>query len=234
MLLELKEITVHYGTAQALTEVSIGVEEGDFVTIIGSNGAGKTTTLKTTMGLVHPTNGEVWFEGHRIDGLRPHEISKKGIGFCMEGRRLFPLMTVRENLEMGAFLRRDSNIDGDIEAIFGYFPRLQERQKQKAGTMSGGEQQMLAIARILMSKPKLLMLDEPSLGLAPIVVREIGEIIGRLNEEGLSVLLVEQNALLALKLARKGYVLEVGKVMMKGGTKDICGNDHVKKAYLGL
>jgi len=233
MLLELKDIVVHYEKAEALRGVSIGVNEGEIVTIIGSNGAGKTTTLKAIAALVRPTSGEIWFEGQRIDGLPPEKIAKRDIAFCMEGRRLFPFMTVLENLEMGAYCRRDKD-KRDLENIFDLFPVLRERQRQKAGTLSGGEQQMLTIGRALMSKPKLMLVDEPSLGLAPMVVADLAKTFKELNRIGLTVLLVEQNAQMALGLAHRGYILEVGKITTEGDSQLLRNNDHVRQVYLGV
>lgn len=235
MSLELKHIAVYYEKAEALKDISINVAEGEIVVIIGSNGAGKTTTLKSIAGLVHPTRGEIWFEGHRIDGEPPEKMVSKGISISMEGRRLFPFMTTLENLQMGAFRRRDKDeIRHDLESAFETFPVLEKSQKQKAGTLSGGEQQMLAIARALMSRPKLLLLDEPSLGLAPIVVAHLAKTVKKLNEKGLTILLVEQNAEMALTLAHRGYVIEVGRITMEGDSQTLRGNDYVREAYLGI
>ena len=234
MLLELKEVTVHYEKAEALKKVSVGVDVGEVVTIIGSNGAGKTTILKVIAALVRPTSGEIWFEGKRVDGLPPEKIARRGIGFCMEGRRLFPFMTVLENLQMGAFCRRDKEIKSDLENIFKTFPLLRERQKQKAGTLSGGEQQMVTIGRALMSRPRLLLIDEPSLGLAPLVVAEVARTVKELNRTGLTILLVEQNAQMALGLAHRGYVMEVGTLTTEGDSQSLRGDDHVRQAYLGV
>lgn len=235
MLLEIKNIVVRYDKAIALKGVSMCVDEGEIVTIIGANGAGKTTTLKTIAGLIRATSGEVWFRGQRIDIDAPQRMIGKGIAFSMEGRRLFPNMTVLENLQMGAYWRKDKDeISTDLESIFELFPRLRERQKQKAGTLSGGEQQMLTIARAIMSKPKLLLLDEPSLGLAPMVLDDVARTIKKLNERGLTVLLVEQNAQMALGLANRGYTLEVGEVTTAGDCQFLRGNEHVRKAYLGV
>ncbi len=234
MLLEVKNLSVHYGKAQALRDVSLVVGDDEIVAIIGANGAGKTTILKSISGLVTATSGEIWFDGHKINRRPPEKIARRGIGICMEGRRLFPFMTVLENLQMGAFSRKDKNmINQDLERVFVQFPVLSERQNQKAGTLSGGEQQMLTIARTLMSKPKLLMLDEPSLGLAPIIVKNITRIIKDLNKNGLPILLIEQNAQMALTLAQRGYVLEVGAITTQGDTQSLRGNKHVKEAYLG-
>jgi len=210
------------------------VEEGSIVTLIGSNGAGKTTTLRAISGLKHPTSGEIWFDGQRIDRLPPEKINKLGIAQVPEGRRVFPQMTVMENLNMGAFLREDKDgVRRDVEEVFRHFPVLKERQKQYAGTLSGGEQQMLAMGRGLMSNPKLLLLDEPSLGLSPILVMEIAKIIKDISQGGKTIVLVEQNARLALSLAQKAYVLETGNIVLEGDAKDLRENEQVKKAYLG-
>lgn len=235
MLLEVKHLVVHYGKAEALKEISINVGKGELVTIIGSNGAGKTTTLRTIAALIRATSGEIWFDGDKIDKLTPEKVATRGISICMEGRRLFPFMTVLENLEMGAYCRRDKgNIKRDLDSTFDLFPVLRERRRQKAGTLSGGEQQMLAIGRALMVSPKLLLLDEPSLGLAPIVVADLAKTFKELNRMGLTVLLVEQNAQMALGLAHKGYVLEVGKITLEGDSQSLRGNDYVRRAYLGV
>jgi branched-chain amino acid transport system ATP-binding protein len=235
MLLELKNIVVHYARAEALKGVSINVDEGEIVTIIGPNGAGKTTTLKTIAALNHPTSGEIWFDGDRIDKLPPDKMIERGIGFCMEGRRLFPFMTVLENLQMGAFSRRDKDkIGHDLESTFNRFPALRERKEQKAGTLSGGEQQMLTIGRALMSRPKLLLLDEPSLGLAPMIVASLAKTIKELNAAGLTILLVEQNARMALRVGHRGYVLEVGKIILEGDCQSLSKDKRVKQAYLGI
>jgi branched-chain amino acid transport system ATP-binding protein len=234
MLLEVKDLWFYYGQAEALKGISFEVEEGTIVTLIGSNGAGKTTTLSIISGLNTPTAGEIWFEGNRIDGKPPQDIVKQGIGQVPEGRELFPYMTVLENLKLGAFLRKDRNqIDKDLEELFEHFPVLKERKRQRAMTLSGGEQQILAIARALMGKPKLLLLDEPSLGLSPLNVQEIGRIVHDINQRGVSVILVEQNARLALKLAHKGYVLETGSIVLQGDTKELLSSEQVKRAYLG-
>jgi len=234
LLLNVKDITVHYKKVDAIRNISIVVEEGEIVTLIGSNGAGKTTTLRTISGLNHPTTGEIWFEDQRIDRLAPEKVNKAGIAQVPENRRVFPYMTVAENLEMGAFLRRDAEeMNRDLEGVFKHFPILKSRQKQMAGTMSGGEQQMLAMGRALMSNPKLLLLDEPSLGLSPIMCLEIAKIIRDIHAEGRTIVLVEQNARLALALAQKGYVLETGNIVLKGEAKELSDNEKVKKAYLG-
>lgn len=234
MLLNVKDITVHYKKVDAIRNISIEVEEGEIVTLIGSNGAGKTTTLRTISGLSHPTTGEIWFEDQRIDKKPPEKINKIGIAQVPENRRVFPYMTVAENLEMGAFLRKDEEgMNRDLEGVFKHFPILRSRQKQMAGTMSGGEQQMLAMGRALMSNPKLLLLDEPSLGLSPIMCLEIAKIIRDIHSEGRTIVLVEQNARLALALAQKGYVLETGNIVLKGNAKELRNNEKVKNAYLG-
>ncbi|NIS69195.1 MAG: ATP-binding cassette domain-containing protein [Proteobacteria bacterium] len=233
-MLDVKEITVHYHKVSAVKGISMDVKEGDIVTLIGSNGAGKSTTLRAISGLKHPTTGEIWFDGQRIDGVAPERINKAGIAQVPEGRRVFPYMTVMENLEMGAFLRRDADrMNMDLEGVFKHFPILKERRKQSAGTLSGGEQQMLAIGRALMSKPKLLLMDEPSLGLSPLLCLEIARIIRDIHEEGRTIVLVEQNARLALNLAQKGYVLETGRIVLEGEALDLRENEQVKKAYLG-
>jgi branched-chain amino acid transport system ATP-binding protein len=235
MLLEIKNLRVHYEQAEILKGISCEVEEGGIVTFLGSNGAGKTTTLRAICGLKPPTSGEIWFNGKRIDGMPPQKIIQCGIGHVLEGRALFPYMSVLENLQVGAFLQKNrKQEENTLKDIFAHFPILKERQRQQARTLSGGEQQMLTIARALMGKPKLLLLDEPSLGLSPLMVREIGKIVRDIHEEGVSVLLVEQNARLALGVAQKCYVLETGSIALCGATKDLMKSDLVKKAYLGL
>ena len=234
MILSVKDITVHYWKVAAVRNVSIGVEEEKIITLIGANGAGKSTILKTISGLKKPSSGEISFEGIRIDILPTQEIVKLGISNVPEGRKLFPYMSVIENLMMGAYLRKDKReIDKDLSKIFNYFPVLAERLKQRAGSLSGGEQQMLAIGRALMSKPKLLLLDEPSLGLSPLVIQMIAKIINAINQEKVSILLVEQNAKLALGIAYRGYVLETGSVVLEGKTKELLQNEAVRSAYLG-
>ena len=235
MLLEVKDITVHYFKVPAVRNISITVDDGEIVALIGSNGAGKTTTLRAISGLKHPTTGEILLKGQRIDKLPPHKINALGIAMVPEGRRVFPLMTVMENLLMGAFLRKEKeDIQKDLdEVIFRHFPRLKERKNQTAGTLSGGEQQMLAMGRALMSAPKLLLLDEPSLGLSPIMCGEIGKIIMNIHTEGRTVILVEQNARLALGLAQNAYVIETGDIALSGPSEELRKNDDVKKAYLG-
>jgi len=235
LLLDVKNITVHYYKVSAVRNISINVEEGEIVALIGSNGAGKTTILRAISGLKHPTTGEVLFQGQRIDKLPPHKINALGIAMVPEGRRVFPQMTVLENLLLGAYLRKDKDeIQKSLEeVIYRHFPRLKERKKQDAGTLSGGEQQMLAMGRALMSAPKLLLMDEPSLGLAPIITMEIGKIIRDIQTEGKTVILVEQNARLALALSKHAYVIETGDIALSGLSKELNENDNVKKAYLG-
>ena len=233
MMLELKDVSVNYGKVKALKSVSLEIDEGEMVSIVGANGAGKTTTLKTIMGLLHPSAGEVWFDGERIDGKRTEHIVRRGVAFCMEGRRLFPFMTVLENLQMGAFSRRGRAGREQLEKVFELFPDLRGRLKQKAGTLSGGQQQMVTIGRSLMSDPKLLMLDEPSLGLAPMVVSEVARTVSELNKQGLTVLLVEQNARMALRISDRAYALEVGAVAVSGDSAELGKSDYVRRAYLG-
>jgi branched-chain amino acid transport system ATP-binding protein len=233
MLLEFKDVSVNYDKVKALKNVSLEVAEGEMVSIVGANGAGKTTTLKTIIGLLRPAAGEVWFEGERIDGKSTEKIVRHGIAFCMEGRRLFPYMSVLENLEMGAFSRRGKDTKDGLARVFELFPDLHGREKQKAGTLSGGQQQMVTIGRSLMSGPKLLMLDEPSLGLAPMVVNQVAKTIAALNKEGLTVLLVEQNARMALRISDRAYALEVGEVAVSGDSASLGKSDYIRKAYLG-
>ena len=235
MLLEVKDITAHYYKVPAVRNISITVADNKIATLIGSNGAGKTTILRTISGLKHPTTGEIRFKGQRIDNLPPHEINALGIAMVPEGRRVFPQMTVLENLLVGAFLRKDKGgIQKDMEeVVFRHFPRLKERTNQAAGTLSGGEQQMLAMGRALMSAPELLLLDEPSLGLSPIMCGEIGKIIRDIHSDGKTVILVEQNARLALALAQHAYVIETGNITLSGPADELRNNDNVKKAYLG-
>ena len=235
MLLQVNNIHVHYGQVAALKGVSLEVGDSDFVTLIGSNGAGKSTTLRTISGLNHPSAGEIIFDGNRIEHLSADKILKMGIAHVPEGRRVFKDLSVTENLLLGAFTRDDSEaVREDLVKVFDRFPRLNERKNQTAGTMSGGEQQMLSIGRALMSKPRVLLLDEPSLGLAPNIVREIARLLTEINSQGVSIVLVEQNAELALELARHGYVLETGNVALEGEAKSLMDNDHVRKAYLGI
>ena len=234
MILRVKDITVHYWKVAAVRNVSIEIEEGRIITLVGANGAGKSTILKTISGLKNPTSGEIYFSDKRIDTLPTQAIVKLGISNVPEGRRLFPYMTVIENLMMGAYLRKDKKeIDKNRSWVLHYFPVLAERERQLAGSLSGGEQQMLAIGRALMSNPKLLLLDEPSMGLSPLMSKTIAKIISTINQEGVSILLVEQNAKLALGLAYKGYVLETGAVVLEGETKELLQNEAVKSAYLG-
>jgi len=234
-VLEVNGINVFYAKVQALWDVSLKVEEGEMVTVVGANGAGKTTLLKTLSGLIRPTSGTIKFLGKRIDQLPAHEIVEEGISHIPEGRGIFSSLTVLENLKMGAYTAKAwKERDETLKLVYKLFPILSERKNQTAGTLSGGEQQMLAIARGLMSKPKLIMLDEPSLGLAPKLVMKTFELIKEINEEGVTILLVEQNVQQALELAERGYVLETGKISIEGKGKELLGNELVKKAYLGL
>jgi branched-chain amino acid transport system ATP-binding protein len=233
-MLSLNGIVTYYGNVLALKGISFEVSEGEMVALIGSNGAGKTTTLRTISGLLSPRSGEIQFQAEEIGGRPPFEIIKRGIAHCPEGRRVWPDMTVFENLRMGGYLRKDpGGIKEDLGKMYALFPRLIERRDQLAGSLSGGEQQMLAIARALMSKPKLLLLDEPSLGLAPIMVERVAETVVALNQSGMTILLVEQNANLALKISSRAYVLQVGKVILSGKSNDLLVNDEVRKVYLG-
>jgi branched-chain amino acid transport system ATP-binding protein len=235
LILELDDVHTYYGSIHALKGISLTVREGEVVTLIGANGAGKSTTLRSINGVNHPRQGRIRFQGKDITNAPPHAIVKMGIAQSPEGRRLFPRMTVLENLEMGAFQRTDkANFPEDLDRVFDLFPRLAERKQQKAGTMSGGEQQMCAIGRALMARPKLLLLDEPSMGLAPIFVEKIFEIVAEINQQGTPILLVEQNALMALDAASRGYVLETGKIALEGPAKDLRANERVRKAYLGV
>ena len=234
LVLELNDIHTYYGAIHALKGVSLRVGASEIVTLIGANGAGKSTTLRSINGLNHPRQGTITFQGQDITNASPHTIVKNGIAQSPEGRRLFPRMSVTENLEMGAFQRTDSeNFKGDVDRVFELFPRLFERRTQKAGTLSGGEQQMCAIGRALMARPKLLLLDEPSMGLAPIFVEKIFEIVVEINQQGTPVLLVEQNALMALDIANRGYVLETGRVALEGPAAELKVNEQVRKTYLG-
>src|ERR1700690_1935629 len=234
-MLEIKNLTVGYGAISALHGISLSVPPGRIVTLIGANGAGKTTTLKTISGLLKPRGGEILYDGKNIAGLPPHQIVKLGLSHVPEGRMIFANLTVMENLQMGAYLQKDRQVvQRELEHVFAMFPRLQERQQQIAGTLSGGEQQMLAIGRALMSKPKFLMLDEPSLGLAPLLVKTIFEKIVEINrQQGITILLVEQNANLALEISHFGYVLETGKIILQDDSAALRQNPQVKKAYLG-
>ena len=232
-MLKVNDINVYYGAIHAIKGVSFEVNDGEIVTLIGANGAGKSTTLQTISGLLHTRTGSIEFMGKNILGVPPHKVVAHGLAQVPEGRRVFLQMTVEENLEMGAFTRPNSEIEGGIADVYERFPRLKERRRQIAGTLSGGEQQMLAMGRALMSKPKLLMLDEPSMGLAPILVEQIFDIIQELNKAGVTVLLVEQNAQMALSIAHRGYVLETGKIVATGTGAELLEDEAVKKAYLG-
>ena len=233
-MLVVKDIEVYYGAIHALKKLSIKVEQGNIVTLIGANGAGKSTTLKTISGLTRPKTGQIVFKDEDITRTPPEKIVGRGISQVPEGRRIFAAMSVIENLEMGAFLRKDkANIEADIEMVFTRFPRLKERRKQTAGTLSGGEQQMLAIGRALMAKPALMLMDEPSMGLAPLLVQEIFEIIRDINEQGTTILLVEQNAHMALSIADYAYVIETGEIVLQGSAGELMHSEDVKKAYLG-
>jgi branched-chain amino acid transport system ATP-binding protein len=234
-LLELKSIVAQYGQVRALKGISVTIRQGENVTLLGANGAGKSTTLKCISGLLRISSGSILFQGERIDHLPPHKIIREGITQVMEGRHLFPDLDVLENLRLGAYLTNDRQaIQQRIDRVFGYFPILKERQKQLASTFSGGEQQMLAMGRGLMASPHLLMLDEPSLGLAPILVQEVGKIIRTINRDGVTLLLIEQNAQMALRLANRGYVLETGTIALEGTSQELISNDKVRKAYMGL
>ncbi len=234
MLLEVKDINVHYQKVQAVTDISIQIDEGQIVTLIGANGAGKSTTLRTISGLKRATSGSVWFDGERIDQLAPEKIVRLGIAHVPEGRQVFPDLSVLENLLSGAYLRKDrEGIARDLEEVHEHFPILKERRNQRAKTLSGGEQQMVAIGRALMSNPRLILMDEPSLGLSPVLVQEVAKIIREINKKGVPVILVEQNAELALNLASYGYVLETGRITIEGKAKDLHENEHVRRAYLG-
>ncbi len=232
-LLEVSDIHAHYGSIEALKGISLEVSDGEVVTLIGSNGAGKSTTLRSISGLTPASSGKVVFAGEEITRVSAHHIVGRGIALAPEGRHCFPRMTVRENLELGAYLRRGEDVADDLERVFVLFPRLRERERQNAGTMSGGEQQMLAIGRALMARPKLLMLDEPSMGIAPILVQRIYETIAEINRSGVAILLVEQNANYALDTANRGYVLETGRIVLTGESVDLRDDPNVQKAYLG-
>ena len=232
-ILKVDNINVYYGNIHAVKGVSFEVNEGEIVTLIGANGAGKSTTLNTISGLLHSKTGHIEFMGEPLNHVPSHKVVSKGLALVPEGRRIFLQMSVQENLDMGAFSRRGGNIDADMERVFEQFPRLKERRKQVAGTLSGGEQQMLAVGRALMSRPKLMMLDEPSLGLAPLVVQDIFKIIQEINRQGVTVLLVEQNANMALKIADLAYVLETGNITMRGTGAELLADERVKEAYLG-
>ncbi|OTN77300.1 livF [Enterococcus sp. 8G7_MSG3316] len=232
-MLNIQNLSVHYGMIQAVHDVSFHVEEGEIVSLIGANGAGKTTILRTISGLIRPSKGSVTFEGKTIEKEAPQKIVASGLSQVPEGRHVFPGLTVQENLEMGAFLRKDNGVKADYEQVYQKFPVLKERLSQDAATLSGGEQQMLAMGRALMSKPRLLLLDEPSMGLAPIFIKEIFSIIQEIKEQGTTVLLIEQNAKMALSIADRGYVLETGKIVLEGTGQELLASDEVRKAYLG-
>ena len=232
-LLEVKNIKVYYGNINAIKDISFEVNEGEIVTLIGANGAGKSSILNTVAGLIKPKSGEIIFDGQCIIGIPAHKIVSKGMALCPEGRRIFQQLSVKENLEMGSYTRPANEVSESIEKVYELFPRLKERYKQIAGTLSGGEQQMLAMGRALMSKPRLMMLDEPSMGLAPILVEQIFDIIKNLHKTGTTILLVEQNAQMALSIADRGYVMETGRIVTGGTGKELLRDDAVKKAYLG-
>ncbi len=234
-MLELKDIHVNYGSVPALRGISLNVESGEIVALIGANGAGKSTTLRAVQGLVRPASGSILMDGREISRTAPHKIVAGGISHCPEGRQVFPAMTVLENLELGAVALADrTGFEAQRQSVFGLFPRLHERRRQLAGSLSGGEQQMLAIGRALMAKPRVLLLDEPSMGLAPIVVENIFHMIRTINSRGVSILLVEQNAVLALEIAARGFVMENGRIALEGPAGDLARNEHVKEAYLGV
>ena len=232
-ILNVENLNVYYGAIHAVKDISFHVDEGEIVTLIGANGAGKTTTLQTVSGLLHARTGSITFDGQNLAGIPAHKLVSRGLAQVPEGRRVFLQMSVEENLQMGAYVRPNSEVDDSLAAVYEQFPRLKERRKQVAGTLSGGEQQMLAMGRALMSKPKLLMLDEPSMGLAPILVEQIFEIIRNLHKNGTTILLVEQNAQMALSVADRGYVLETGRIVNTGRGVDLLEDESVKKAYLG-
>ena len=232
-MLDVRDLHVYYGEIHALKGISFRVAQGEIVTLLGNNGAGKTTTLKTLSGLLAPRRGDVLLDGASLAGAPPHGIVLKGITHVPEGRRIFNRLTVLENIEMGAYIRSDRGIAEDMERVFAIFPRLKERRAQVAGTLSGGEQQMLAIGRALMAKPRLLLLDEPSMGLAPVLVEQIFETVQAINRQGVTILLVEQNAAMALSIAGRGYVLETGQIALAGAAADLAGNPEVRRAYLG-
>jgi branched-chain amino acid transport system ATP-binding protein len=232
-MLEVRDLHVYYGEIHALKGISFTVRQGEIVTLLGSNGAGKTTTLRTLSGLLAARRGDVRLEGASLLGVAPHDVVLKGITHVPEGRRIFNRLTVVENLEMGAYTRGDPGIGQDLEQVFAVFPRLKERRAQVAGTLSGGEQQMLAIGRALMARPRLLLLDEPSMGLAPVLVEQIFETVQTINRQGVTILLVEQNAAMALSIAGRGYVLETGQLALEGGARELADNPEVRRAYLG-
>jgi branched-chain amino acid transport system ATP-binding protein len=233
-LLEVQGVEAYYGTIRALKGISLEVHEGEIVTLIGSNGAGKSTTLRAVNGFVRPSGGTIRLDGNEVSGLPPHDVARLGVGHCLEGRHMFPRMSVEENLELGAFRHSDDDETAEILArVYELFPRLHERRRQAAGTLSGGEQQMCALGRALMTRPRLLMLDEPSMGLAPIVVAQVFESIKGINDAGTTVLLVEQNAAMALEIADRGYVIETGAIVMSGPAETLVNDDDVRAAYLG-
>ncbi len=233
-VLDVNSLHVYYGQIHALRGISLSVDEGEIVTLLGSNGAGKTTTLRTISGLLRPRQGRITLRGEPIDGFPPHVIVNLGVGHAPEGRRIFGRLTVMENLEMGAYTRADRNgIAADLDRVFSLFPRLKERRTQVGGTLSGGEQQMLAIGRALMTRPRVLLLDEPSMGLAPVLVEQIFETIKDINKQGTTILLVEQNAFMALMVAHRGYVLQTGEIALSGSASELQANEEVRKAYLG-
>jgi branched-chain amino acid transport system ATP-binding protein len=234
-MLEVRDLRVHYGIVEAVKGVSFHLQAGEMISLIGANGAGKSTILRSLTGLVQPSAGVITFENTSLVGLSPHQIIRMGIGHVPEGRRLFPKMTVLENLKMGAYLQRNkTDVTATLEHIYAHFPILKERGHQRAGSLSGGEQQMLATARALMNRPRLLMLDEPSIGLSPLMTAEIGKIVQQINAMGVSVILVEQNAMLALTIAQRSYVLETGRIVMQGEAQELLQDEGVKKAYLGI
>jgi branched-chain amino acid transport system ATP-binding protein len=233
-MLRLDGVCAGYGRAPVLSDVSVEVGQGDLVCLVGANGAGKSTTLKTISGLVRPSAGRIVFDGREIQGWRPQDILRAGIAHCPEGRRVFPHLTVRENLEMGAYVRKDTGaVAADLERVLAHFPVLAERRRQAAGTLSGGEQQMLAIGRALMARPRLILFDEPSLGLAPTVVETTFRIIGEIQKDGTTVFMVEQNAYMALRMATRAYVMETGRITLHGPARALLDDEHVKRAYLG-
>lgn len=234
MFLELKNISINYGQAEAVRGLSLYLAEGEIITLIGPNGAGKSSTLKAISGIQRIISGEIWFQGERIDGYPPQKIVAMGISHVPEGRRIFRSLSVIENLRMGAFLRSTKEFNSSLDWIYELFPRLKERVNQRGGTLSGGESQMLAIARALVAKPKLILFDEPTLGLSPILVAETAQTIRNISESGISSILVEQNAVIGLRLASRGYCLESGNLVVEGTCKDLLGMEHIKKAYLGL
>jgi len=234
-MLELKDVHTYYGNIHALKGISLNVDKGEIVTLIGSNGAGKSTTLRTIQGITRPRSGTILLEGEALEKLPPHEVAIRGVAQSPEGRMIFPRMTVMENLEMGAYARKDkTGMEDDLERVFKLFPRLKERVAQKGGTLSGGEQQMLAMARALMARPRILLLDEPSMGLSPILVELIFEIIQTINKEGTTILLVEQNALMALSIANRGYVIQTGEIILTDTAGKLKSNEMVRKSYLGI